>query len=112
MAENGERRDSSSHRTPGQITRAVKGYGARPENRKKRAKSNAARKKLGLKVGDPRDAHHVKPQRSGGSNDRSNLKAVHRSKNRAWEAEGKPKMKPSRKTKKYLHPGMRRKQSR
>ena len=91
MAENGEKRDPSSHRTPGQITRQVKGYNARPKQTKKRAKNNAARKKLGLKVGDPRDADHKKPLRSGGSNARSNLRAVHKSKNRAWRAEKKSK---------------------
>ncbi len=89
MAENGEKRDPSSHRTPGQITRQVNGYNARPKQVKKRTKNNQARKKLGLKVGDPRDADHKKPLRSGGSNAKSNLRAVHRSKNRAWRAEKK-----------------------
>lgn len=104
MAENGEKRDPTSHRTPGQVTRKVRGYNSRPENIKKRAANNAARKKLGLKVGDPRDAHHVKPQRSGGSNAKGNLKAVHRSKNRAWEAESKTP-KSTRKSKPYRRPG-------
>lgn len=89
MAEKGEKRDPKSHRTPTQIRRQVKGYNARPENVKKRSKNNEARKKLGLKKGDPRDAHHVKPQRSGGSNAKSNLRAVHKSKNRAWRSERK-----------------------
>lgn len=101
MAEGGEVRDPSSHRTPGQIRRQVKGYNSRPENVKKRAKNNAARKKLGLKVGDPRDAHHVNPQRNGGSNSKSNLKAVHRSKNRAWRSE--------KKSKPYQNPGAKKK---
>ena len=101
MAERGEKRDPTSHRTPGQIKRQVKGYNARPENVKKRSNNNKARRKLGLKVGDPRDAHHVKPQRNGGSNKRSNLKAVHRSKNRAWRAEktSKPYQNPGAKKK-------------
>lgn len=101
MAENGEKRDPSSHRTPGQIRRQARGYNARPENVKKRVKNNQARKKLGLKVGDPRDAHHVKPLRSGGGNGKGNLRAVHRSKNRAWESE--------KRTKPYRHPGSRKK---
>lgn len=84
MAEKGEKRDPKSHRTPTQIRRQVKGYNARPENVKKRAKNNAARAELGLAKGDPRDAHHVKPLRSGGSNAKSNLKPVHKSTNRAW----------------------------
>lgn len=101
MAEKGEKRDPSSHRTPTQIRRQVKGYNSRPENVKKRTKNNAARKALGLKKGDPRDAHHKKPLRSGGSNSKSNLQAVHKSKNRAWRAE--------KKSKNYDRPGARKK---
>lgn len=86
MAENGEKRDPSSHRTPGQIKRQARGYNAQPDKIKKRVKNNQARKKLGLKVGDPRDADHIKPLRSGGSNSKGNLRAVHKSKNRAWRA--------------------------
>ena len=58
----------------------------------KRVKNNAARKKLGLKVGDPRDAHHKKPLRSGGGNSKGNLAAVHRSTNRGWNAKKKSKV--------------------
>lgn len=93
MAENGEKRDPSSHRTPGQIKRKNAGYDARPENVKKRANNNAARAMLmkegKVKKGDGKDVHHVKPQRSGGSNDRSNLRARDASKNRAWRSEKK-----------------------
>jgi hypothetical protein len=101
MAENGEKRDPSSHRTPGQIKRQVNGYNKTPEARKKRALNNKARRKLGLKVGDPRDADHKKPLRSGGSNAKSNLRAVHKSKNRAWRAEktSKPYHRPGAKKK-------------
>lgn len=97
MAEGGQKRDPSSHRTPGQIKRKNRGYDSRPANIKKRSNNNKARRKLGLEVGDPRDAHHIKPQRSGGGNGKGNLKAVHRSKNRGWEAEKKssPKKSPS-----------------
>ncbi len=45
-----------------------------PKRKKDRAKRNAARKKLGLKVGDPRTAGHKKSLKKGGSNSRSNLK--------------------------------------
>jgi hypothetical protein len=93
MAENGEKRDPSSHRTPGQIKRKNSGYDARPENVKKRANNNAARAMLEkegkVRKGDGKDVHHVKPQRSGGSNDRSNLRARDASKNRAWRSEKK-----------------------
>lgn len=91
MAENNERRDPKSHRTPGQIKRKNAGYDARPENVKKRTNNNAARAMLAkegkVRKGDGKDVHHVKPQRSGGSNDRSNLRAVPKSKNRAWRSE-------------------------
>lgn len=89
MAEKGEKRDPSSHRTPTQIRRQARGYNAKPKQRKKRAMNNKARRALGLKVGDKRDAHHIKPLRSGGGNTRSNLKAVDRSKNRAWRSQAK-----------------------
>jgi len=90
MAENGEKRDPSSHRTPGQITRQVKGYNARPEMVKKRTMNNAARahmEKKGLvHKGDGKDVDHKKPLRSGGSNHPSNLRVISASKNRAWRA--------------------------
>jgi len=38
---------------------------ATPEQKKRRAARNAARKKLGLKVGDPREAAHVGRNRKG-----------------------------------------------
>lgn len=88
MAEKGEKRDKSSHRTPTQITRQVKGYNAQPEMVKKRGMNNAARSELmkeGLvKKGDGKDVDHKKPLRSGGSNARSNLRAIPQSANRAW----------------------------
>ncbi len=88
MAENGEKRDPKSHRTPGQITRQVKGYNAKPEMVKKRAMNNAARRELMkegvVKKGDGKDVDHKKPLRAGGTNARSNLRAVPKSVNRAW----------------------------
>lgn len=88
MAEKGEKRDPKSHRTPTQIRRQVEGYNARPENVKKRAMNNAARRELMkegvVKKGDGKDVDHVKPLRSGGTNARSNLRAISKSANRAW----------------------------
>lgn len=88
MAENGEKRDPKSHRTPGQIKRQVKGYNAKPEMVKKRAMNNAARAKLMkegvVKKGDGKDVDHKKPLRSGGTNARSNLRPMDKSKNRGW----------------------------
>ncbi len=55
-------------------------YHSKPAAKKKRARANAARAKLGLKKGDPRDAGHK--NRSGG-NSKSNIKPQSRSSNRA-----------------------------
>lgn len=65
-----------------------KAYNARPEQKKKRAMRNAARRKLEkegvVHKGDGKDVDHKRPLRSGGSNDRSNLRAVSQKKNRGW----------------------------
>ena len=85
MAEKGQRRDPTGHRTPAQVKRKDRGYNARPENIKKRSMNNKARamlKKEGVDV-KGRDVHHKKPLRSGGSNSRSNLAVASRAKNRA-----------------------------
>ena len=55
-------------------------YHASTKAKAKRARANAARAKLGLKKGDPRDAGHV--NRSGG-NSAANIKPQNRSENRA-----------------------------
>ena len=85
-----EKRDPSSHRTPSQIRKMDRGYNATPENIKKRSMRNEARKKLAkaglVSNGDGKDVDHIKPVRSGGSNARSNLRVMSRSKNRAWRA--------------------------
>jgi hypothetical protein len=89
MAEKGETRDPSSHRTPGQITRKNHGYDAKPENIKARANNNKARAMLAkegkVHKGDGKDVHHIKPQRSGGSTARSNLAVKSAHENRGWE---------------------------
>ncbi len=62
-------------------------YQGTEEQKKNRAQRNGARRKLMaegvVKKGDGRDADHVKPIRSGGTNARSNLKAIPRSVNRS-----------------------------
>jgi hypothetical protein len=40
-------------------------YHGTPEQKKRRAQRNAARRKLGLKKGDPREAGHVGKNRKG-----------------------------------------------
>ena len=57
-------------------------YHAKPEQRANRSERNKARRKLGLKKGDPREADHVKPLSKGGGNGKGNLRAVSRTVNR------------------------------
>lgn len=57
-------------------------FHATPAAKKRRAKANAARKKVGLKRGDPREVDHKTPMKKGGTNARKNLRAVSRKTNR------------------------------
>ena len=57
-------------------------YHSKPEQRANRSNRNKARRKLGLKVGDPREADHIKSIDKGGSNAKGNLRAVSRKINR------------------------------
>tara|TARA_R110002110_G_scaffold257890_3_gene473858 strand:- start:605 stop:919 length:315 start_codon:yes stop_codon:yes gene_type:complete len=57
-------------------------YHGTAEQRKKRSERNKARRKLQLKVGDPREADHKVPMSKGGGNGAGNLRAVSRSTNR------------------------------
>ncbi len=59
-----------------------KDYHGKPEQIAARSQRNAARVKLGLTVGDPREADHKNPISKGGSNRITNLRAVARSTNR------------------------------
>lgn len=65
-----------------------KAYNARPEQKKKRAMRNAARRELMregvVRKGDGKDVDHKKPLRSGGSNARCNLRVVSKETNRGW----------------------------
>jgi 5-methylcytosine-specific restriction endonuclease McrA len=89
MAENGERRSPTSHRTPGQVKRLARGYNHRPEQIRKRVQRDKARRKLMkegvVRKGDGKDVNHKKPIRAGGSNARSNLSVQSQRKNRGWE---------------------------
>jgi hypothetical protein len=64
-------------------------YHGKPSKIKERAQRNAARAKLGLKRGDPREADHRNPISNGGSNSKRNLRAVSRETNRKKGAEKK-----------------------
>lgn len=78
MAEDGEIRSKTAHRTPGQIKRHGRTYQATPEQRKKRAARNAARAKVKKSRGAAaiagKDVAHKKPLSKGGSNAAGNLK--------------------------------------
>lgn len=84
----GGKRDPVSHRTRAQVKKMDRGYNARPENVAKRVKNNQARAKMEkegrVRKGDGKDVDHKKPLRSGGSNARSNLRVVLKSRNRGW----------------------------
>lgn len=57
-------------------------YHGRPKQRANRSKRNGARRKLGLGVGNNKEADHKRSLKAGGSNRRSNLRAVSRTTNR------------------------------
>jgi 5-methylcytosine-specific restriction endonuclease McrA len=63
-------------------------YHAKPEQKKNRAKRNAARsmlaKKGAVSKGDGKDVDHKTPIRSGGGNSQSNLRVTTKAKNRGW----------------------------
>lgn len=63
----------------------------KPNRVKDRAARNSARKKLGLKVGDPRQADHKKELVSGGKNTLANLHAISAKQNLSKEAKRKKK---------------------
>lgn len=83
-----EKRDPSSHRTPSQIKKMNKTYDSKPKQIKHREMSNKARADLMregvVKKGDGKDVDHIKPVRYGGTNKRSNLRAIDKSRNRGW----------------------------
>lgn len=67
----------------------VEKYTSRPDVIKKRTEQNAARRELMkegvVKKGDSKDVDHRKPLSKGGTNARSNLRAVPASENRSFQ---------------------------
>lgn len=63
-------------------------YHGKPQQKKNRAKRNAARRVMEkegcVSKGDGKEVDHKKPIRSGGGNDRSNLRVATKAENRAW----------------------------
>jgi hypothetical protein len=88
MAQREGVRDPKSHRTPAQIRKMDRGYNSRPEMIRRRGENNKARALLmkeGLvRKGDGKDVDHKKPLDKGGTNHRSNLRVMPKSRNRGW----------------------------
>jgi hypothetical protein len=88
MAENGQSRDPSSHRTPGQIKRMDRGYNHEPQHIKGRSMRNKARRivadDLGVAAIRGKDVNHKVMVQDGGGNSRSNLNVQSMHKNRGW----------------------------
>ena len=65
-----------------------KAYNAKPDQLKKRAERNAARRELikdgVVKKGDGKDINHKKMLDNGGTNARSNLEVTSQKENRGW----------------------------
>ena len=57
-------------------------FHGKPEARKNRAAANRARRKVGLKPGDPREVDHKRPSSKGGTNRRANLRITSKKANR------------------------------
>ena len=57
-------------------------YHGNAEQRRNRSNRNKARRKMGLKKGDPREVDHKRPLSRGGSNGRSNLRITSKRTNR------------------------------
>lgn len=72
-------------------------YQGKPEQIKRRAKRNAARRKLmkqgKVKKGDGKDVDHRRPISKGGSNSISNLRVQSASSNRSFDRDRAGKMK-------------------
>ena len=69
-------------RAPRDYSREYAQYHAKPEQVANRSMRNQARRKLGLKKGDPREVDHKTPISKGGGNGSANLHAVSRLTNR------------------------------
>jgi hypothetical protein len=82
MAKRGETKANATARSKQQ-----RAYNSTPEQKKKRAQRNAARRKMiaagKAKKGDGKDVEHKKPIRNGGGNGKSNLTVRSKSANRA-----------------------------
>lgn len=81
-------RDPSSHRTPAQIRKQVRGYNHRPDQIAERADNNKARAMMmaegRVHKGDGKDVNHIRMQKDGGRATKGNLNVQSEHKNRGW----------------------------
>ncbi len=70
------------HKKKRDYKKEYRDFHGKPGQVKKRQLRNEARKKLGLKRGDPREADHKKALSKGGSNNKNNLRAISQRTNR------------------------------
>jgi hypothetical protein len=73
---------------PRDYAKEYREYHGRPDQIKKRAQRVMARREMErdgkVRKGDGMDVDHIRPIRSGGGNDKSNLRVVPRGRNRGW----------------------------
>jgi hypothetical protein len=67
---------------PRNYKKEYKDYHGTKKQKENRNKRNKARRKMGLKKGDPREVDHRKPLSKGGTNGKSNLRVTSKSANR------------------------------
>lgn len=82
------KRDPITHRTPEQMREHSRTYQARSDQVNNREDRNQARAQMmrdgRVEKGDGKDVDHKKPLRHGGSNKKSNLRVMSKSRNRGW----------------------------
>ena len=87
---------ASQKNTPARQKAQAK-YNSKPEQIKKRAERNAARREMEkagkVHKGDGKDVDHKTPLAKGGSNDKSNLRVKSKSDNRSFKRTSGAKMK-------------------
>lgn len=80
--------------------REYQAYQGKPEQIKNRSERNKARSELSkeglVRKGDGKDVDHKKPLSKGGSNSKSNLRAVPKSENRSFSRNSNGTMKSQR----------------
>ena len=67
---------------PRNYKKEYRDFHGKPQQIKNRTKCGQARRKMGLKPGDPREVDHIVPLSKGGSNAKGNLRVVSRATNR------------------------------